>query len=232
MENNIPAICSQEVGGFKLHRKLVAPGIAVYKKMDVNCQGTIRPARPEDLPAVAELLNQTWQGCELYELVSAESLHQFISRTPAYGLNNLLVLQDGDETLPCLGYCDMSKIMRITVESLSLKIRLIGWLVSAAGIFMSMPKSLKYGDRLKQIILTQIGYKDPAHLAVLLRHANNQALQMGVEQMFFICERDHEILKSLRGFIRVNTTYNLYVKNLRQFGLLADRSVFIDGIDL
>jgi N-acetylglutamate synthase-like GNAT family acetyltransferase len=95
-----------------------------------------------------------------------------------------------------------------------------------------MPKSLKPGDVLKQIILTPIGFKDPAHLSALLRHVNNQALQMGIEQIFCICERDHEILKSMSGFIRINTTYNLYVKSFQSCVLRADKPVYIDGIDL
>ena len=55
---------------------------------------------------------------------------------------------------------------------------------------------------------------------------------MGIEQIFCICERDHEMLKCIRGFIRNNTIYNLYVKNFNKFGLKADKPVYIDGIDL
>jgi hypothetical protein len=221
-----------EYSGYKLHKTLVVPGIAVYKEMDVRCKWTVRQIRPEDLPAVAEVLNETWQGFELYAPTSAEGLKQFISRTPRYDYNNLLVLQDGDEILACLGYWDLSKIMRITVEALSLKIRIIGLLVRTAGIFRSMPKSLKPGDLLKQIILTPIGFKDPAYLSILLRHLNNLALQKGIEQIFCICERDHMMLKSMRGFIRVNTTYNMTVKSLQPHGLKADNPVYINGIDL
>lgn len=232
MKNNTPAIRWFEHGGHELHRTLVMPGIAVYKEMDVRCKGTIRQARPEDLPAVAEVLNQTWRGFELYAPASAESLKQFVSRTPGYDFNNLLVLQDGDEILACLGYWDWNRIMRITVESLSLKIRLIGLIVRTAGMFRPMPRSLKSGDILKQIVLTPIGFKDPVHFLALLRHVNNQALQMGIEQIFCICEQDHEMLKSMRGFIRINTTYKLYIKTLQQYGLKADKPVYIDGIDL
>jgi GNAT superfamily N-acetyltransferase len=232
MEDNTPSIRYHEHSGYDLHRTLVVPGIPVYQEMDVRCGGIVRPAGPEDLPAVAEILNETWQGFELYEPTSAEALKQFVNRTPGYELNNLLVLQDGDEIIACLGYWDLSKIMRITVETLSLKIRVIGLLVRTAGIFWHMPKSLKPGDILKQIILTPIGFKDPAHLSALLRHVNNQALQMGIEQIFCICERDHEMLKSMRGFIRVNTTYNLYVKTFQNCVLRADKPLYIDGIDL
>jgi GNAT superfamily N-acetyltransferase len=232
IEDNIPALRWHEHSGYKLHKTLVVPGIAVYKEMNVRCKWTVRQARPEDLPAVAEVLNETWQGFELYAPASAETLKQFVSRTPGYDYNNLLVLQDGDEILACLGYWDLSKIMRITVEALSLKIRMMGLLVRTAGIFRPIPKSIKPGHILKQIILTPIGFKDPACLSILLRHLNNRALQKGIEQIFCICERDHVMLNSLRGFIRVNTTYNMTVKALQQHGLKADNPVYINGIDL
>jgi N-acetylglutamate synthase-like GNAT family acetyltransferase len=230
--DNKPSMRWLEHRGYKLHKKLVVAGMPVYKEMDVLCKESVRQASLEDLPAVAEVLNETWQGFEMYEPVSAQALKHFVSRTPGYSFNNLLVLQDGDEILACLGYWDWGKIMRITVEALSLKIRMMGLIVRAAGLFRPMPRPLKPGDILKQIILTPIGFKDPAYLSVLLRHVNNQALQMGIEQIFCVCDRDPVMLNSMSGFIRINTTCKLYVKPLRQHGLKADKPVYIDGIDL
>ena len=232
IEDNVPALRWHENSGYDVQKKLVVPGLAVYKEMDVPCQGSIRRAGPEDLGKIAEVLNKTWQGFELYTPASAETLKQFVDRTPGYDYNNLLILQDEDEILACLGYWDLSKIMRIRVEALSLKIRLIGSLVRAAGFFRPMPKSLKPGDALKQIILTPVGFKDPAYFSILLRYLNNRALRMGIEQIFCICEQNHMMLKSMRGFIRINTTHNLTVKALQPHGLISDSPAYINGIDL
>lgn len=232
IEDNIPSIRWFESGGYRLHRKLVMPGIPVYKELEIRCNGSIRQAEPEDLPAIAQLLNETWRGFEMYEPTSADGLSQFVRRTPGYDLNNLFVLEDGSDILACLGYWDWRKIMRIKVEALSLKVRFIGLLVGAAGLFKPMPRPIKPGSLLKQIVLTPIGFKDPAHLSALLRHVNNQALQMGIEQIFCICERGHVMLKSMNGFIRINTTNNLYLKKIRGSGISPDKPVFIDGIDL
>lgn len=232
IEDNHPAMRWLEHGGYTLHKKLIVTGLPVYKKMAVLDKANVRPAVPEDLPAVAEVLNETWQGFEMYEPTSAEAIKQFVSRTPGYSFNNLLVLQDGDEIQACLGYWDWSKIARVKVQALSSKIRLIGLIVRAAGLFRPMPEPLKPGDFLKQIILSPIGFKDPAHFAALLRHVNNRAFQMGIKQIFCIGEPDHEMLKSMKRFIRVNTTYNLYVKAFKQEGLRSGKPVYIDGIDL
>lgn len=232
MEGNVPSVRYVQRQGFKLHRTLVMPALAVFKEMDVESRRKVRPIKSEDLVAVADLLNETWKGFELYEPTSADALAQFINRTPAYNFNNLLILEDQGEILACLGFWDWSQVMRITVEALSLKMRMIGLLMAIARIFRPMPRFIKPGDTLKQMMLTPIGFKDPEYLAVLLRYLNNQALRRGIEQMFCVCERDHVLLSSMKGFIRIDTAMNLYIKTIQQNVLIANKPVFIDGIDI
>lgn len=232
LEDNEPSMRWLESRGYKPARKLIIAGLPLYRKMAVSEKGKVRPARQEDLPAIAAIVNKTWQGFEMFEPTSAEAIEQFIMRTPEYDYNNLMVWLEGDQILACLGYWDWRKIMRITVEKLSLKIRLIGMLGRAVGMFKALPAAPKSGDVLKQIVLTPIGFQDPLHLAALLRHLNNRALQMGIEQIFCVCEPDHAILKSMKGFIRINTQLHLYVRSFRGKGLLEDKPVWLDGIDL
>jgi GNAT superfamily N-acetyltransferase len=232
MEGNIPSMRYIERQGFRHHRTLVMPALAVFKEMEVPSGGTIRSTRPEDLTAIAALLNETWHGFELYEPTSADGLTRFIKRTPAYTFDNLFVLEDKGEILACLGFWDWSQVMRITVEALSVKMRMMGLLLAIARIFRPLPRFLKPGDTLKQMMLTPIGFKDPAHLAALLRHVNNLGLKRGIEQMFSVCERDHALLKGMKGFIRIDTAMNLYTKTLQEDVSLPNKPVFIDGIDL
>ena len=232
LENNTPAMRYIENRGFKLHRTVVMPGLSIYKEMVTASGGNVRSARPEDLVALADLLNETWKNFELYGPTSAEGLSQFISRTPGYSIDNILIIEEKGEILAFLGYLDWSQIMRITVETMSFKMRAMGLMVKIASIFRPMPKFIKPGDTLKQIMITLIGFKDPRHLPLLLKHLNNQALQRGIEQIFCICERNHVMLKSLKGFIRIDTAINLYLKNLQQENLISDKPVFIDGVDM
>jgi GNAT superfamily N-acetyltransferase len=232
MRDNKPAMRYVESQGFKLHRTLVMPGIPVFKKMELRLKHAIRPITAEDLEPVAELLNKTWQDFELYEPQSTVGLSQFISRTPAYEFENILVLEDQGEILACLGFWDWSQIVRVTVEALGIKIRMLGLMLRIARVFKGMPKYLKPGDTLKQIMLTPIGFKDPVLLQVLVRYVNNQALLRGVEQIFCICEPRHELLDSLKGFFRFDTAVHLFIKPLQQNIVLTDKPVFINGIDL
>ena len=95
-----------------------------------------------------------------------------------------------------------------------------------------MPRIPKPGDVLKQIVLTPIGYTDVTHLAALMRYVNNRAYSEGIEQIFFICERYHPLLTCLKGFIHIDSMIQLYIKPLCEALLLADKPVFINGLDL
>lgn len=232
LEKNTPAMQYIERCGYNLHRTVVMPCVAVYKKMVTTSGWKVRPVQSEDLSKVVKLLNETWQGFELYEPLSAKGLAQFICRTPGYSFDNLLVLEKGSEILACIGYLDWSQVMRIRVETLNIKMRMVGLMIKAAGIFKSMPKFVEPGDNMKQIMITIIGYKNLSHLSMIIKHLNNLALEKDINQIFCICEKGHEMLKCLKGFIRIDTSINLFVKNLGQEGLNKDRPVFIDGVDM
>ena len=232
MEGNLPSMKLVESLGFKLRRTLVMPALVVYKEMEVPSKGKIRPIVQEDLEAVAKLMNDTWQGYELYEPTSAEGLATFIQRIPAYSFDSLLVLEDQGEILACLGFRDWRQIMRITVIERSLKMRMIGSLVDLVGRFRPMPRGVNAGDTLNQIMLTPIAFREPAHLTALLRCMNNRALSSSIEQIFCICESNHPLLNSMKGFIRINTGVNLYIKPLRPNISISDKPVFVNGIDM
>jgi RimJ/RimL family protein N-acetyltransferase len=229
MEGNLPSIRLLEGLGFKRHRTLLMAVLGIGKVMEVVSEGKVRPAQSQDLAEVAELLNATWQGRELYEPASAETLAQFIRRTPAFSHDDLLVLEEKGEMLACLGGWDWSQVMRVTVKALSRRLQMIGWLLTTTRMAPRFPKP---GDTMRQMMLTLIGFKEPAHLAVLIRYLNNQALRKGIEQVFCICERGDRLLKSMKGFIRVNTALHLYTKSLAQNVSLAGGPVFVNGIDL
>jgi L-amino acid N-acyltransferase YncA len=229
MEKNLPSIKLVESLGFRLQRRLVMPGLPVRKEIVLQPKEKIRAARSEDLKNVAELLNQTWKNHELYEPASAESLSRFISRTPGFSMENVVLFEDKGEILACLGFWDWSRVMKLTLKALNLKFKIIGRLLF---IMRVMPRVLKPGDELNQLMLTLIGYKEPSHLTSLIRYVNNYAFKNGIKQIFCICERNHTMLDSLKGFIRISTDMNLYIKPLKGDVMIGKDPVFIDGIDM
>ena len=231
VEGNLPSIRLFESQGYRMHRALVVPVLLAYKAEDVPSREKIRSITSKDLDAVAELLNQTWQGYDLYEPHTAESLAQLIDRLSAYSFDNLLVLEDRGEILACLGYWDWSQITQITVQAITPRLRMIGLLFDVARLIRPMPRTPMPGTTMKQWSLTPIGFKDPAHLVPLLRFVNNQAVERGVDQICCVCERSHALLGSMKGLFRTDVGLHLLVKPLEQ-ALIGDDPVFLDGIDI
>ena len=232
MEGNFPSIKLFERQGFRPYCELVMPALIVYKEMKIQSSGNIRSATPDDMIAVAELLNTTWQGYELYEPTTADSLSQLIERIPEYDLENILILKDKNGIVACAGFWDWSKITKITVHSLSSRMRMIKLMLDFIRLFRTMPRPPKPGDILKQFVLTPIAFKNPEDLAVLFRYVNNVALKKNIEQIFYICGKDNKMLKSMKGFIHIDTTMYLFIKRLQEDISLNENIVFIDGIDL
>jgi ribosomal protein S18 acetylase RimI-like enzyme len=228
-DGNIPSIKYVESHGYDLRRSVIMPGLAAKKEMEVPPVGTIRPASVRDLEAVSDLMNDTWDGFQLYEPASANSLDCFISRTPAFSIENLLVLEVDGAILSCLGFWELSRIMEVKMLALSWRMKLTGWLLVASRVLPTFPRA---GDTLNQIMLTTIGFREPHHLAPLVRYVNNLAVDRGIQQIFCICERDHALLKSTRGFTRVDTTIHVYIKSLNPALQFGKQPVYIDGIDM
>jgi GNAT superfamily N-acetyltransferase len=232
MEDNLPAMRLFEGQGFKRHRTLVMRGLAIYKEMKIGSYGKVRPMMPEDLPAASELINKTWRDYDLYGATSAEALAQFINRTPGYRLDNLVILENEGEIMGCLGFWDWNQVMRITVKARNLRMQITGLLVDIARNFRPMPRVPRPDESLNQWCLTPIAFKNLQCFVPLLNDVNNKALLRGIGQIFFVCERYHALLESLKGFIRVDTLMHLYLKTIQQGVLIESKPVFVDGIDL
>ncbi len=232
MGGNVPSMRYISREGFQRHRTLVMPGLAVFKEMPVESDYRIRTAVSDDLPAVAGLINETWQDCELYEPKSAEGLQRFITRTPGYDFDNLFLLEEDGNTLACLGFWDWSQVMRIRVERLNTKMRFFNLFTNLARFLLPMPRMPRTGELIKQIMLTPIGFKHSKYLAPILRHINNLAQQKGIGYIYCVCEQGHPLLSSMRGFARIDTAIHVYIKYLRENIILGNKPLFIDGIDL
>jgi len=151
--------------------------------MSTASEKHVRPARPEDLDRLAALANKPWQNYEMYEPLTAEVLSASIKRTPGYDLNIFFDLEENGRILAFLGYLgylgylDWGQIMKITVDAISLKMKVTGAMLKLVDLFKPMPEMIKPGDTLKQIVVTLTGFDDPAHSSLLLKHLNNQMLQ-------------------------------------------------------
>lgn len=232
MEGNKPSMRHIERQGFARHRALTMPSIAVFKEMALTHTESIRHMMPEDVPGVVSLMNDTWKEHEFYEPVTTEEFNRLIERTPEYHYDNIFLLEEAGEIMACLGFWDWSKVTQVTVEKLSLKMHAMSFLINAARIFRPFPRPPRPGSVLKQIVLTPIGFKDIRYIPALLRYVNNRANAEGIEYIFFICERGHPLLSTLKGFVHIDTGMHLYIKPLVKDVALSNKPVIINGLDL
>ena len=233
-EDNLPSMRLFEGLGFARYRTLRAPFLLPYKRMVAPGQGAVRSARPEDLPAIANLLNTTWKDFALFDPFTAERLRETLERMEGFALENLLVLERNSGGIAaCAGYWDWRKITEITVHSLNFRLKAIRSAFRVARLVASVPSLPGPGDALTQWCLTPVGFASPDALRAVLVSLNNLALDEGVGQLFLVGERRSPWFSALRAFFRADTLVHMYVKPLADsFSLPADAPLFLDAVDL
>jgi GNAT superfamily N-acetyltransferase len=232
LEGNTPSVRHVERQGFRRYRTLIMPGIVVFKKMKLPADVKIRSIAPTDYVSVAELLNSSWQDYDFYEPLTANMLEQLFTSSPVYSRDNTFVLEHDGKIAACLGFLDLNRVMKMTVLSLSLKMKVIALLLKTVGKFIKVPKGPSPGDILKYVYLSHLGFKQPGDIALLLKYINNYALDKGIQQIFFLSEDGDPLLTALNGFIHIDTSIHLYVKSMQGILELGNRRVIISGIDL
>ncbi|MFN0071974.1 MAG: GNAT family N-acetyltransferase [Chloroflexota bacterium] len=229
LDDNFASRRTFERQGYRHHRGVSMRVLAVRGSVTIEPRGKVRSAQSDDLAAIAALLNETYRGCELAEPHSAESLEQFFQRTPAMAVEDIRVLERDGAIVACVGVQDWSGVTQITVESLGLRLRVLGWLLTTTRV---LPRFVHPGEVLKQLTLIRIGFRSRADLAVLVRSINNEAYQRGFSQVCCISESSGTLLKSTRGLIGVDNTMQIYLKDVQAGGIVSDGPLYVDGVDL
>lgn len=232
MQGNQPSLGLVAKQGFRPHGQLTMNVLMVYRKMKPARPECLRPARAEDLEALARLQNRTWQGFDFHQPVSPEGLAAFLRRTPGHSLDQLLVYDGGRGPAACLGVWDWGSITRVRVISTTWSMRLKGWLLDALRRWRPLPRVPRPGQELKQWCLTSLGFQSPRKLAALLARVNNLALEQGVNTIFLLAQDAPWVEAALRGFMRVPVVMHLMVKPLAPGAMPSGAPVHLDGIHL
>jgi GNAT superfamily N-acetyltransferase len=232
MEGNVPSMRLIESHGFRRHRTLAIRSYQVYREMEVSFSGSIRTATREDIEALTTLLEETWGQHELYRPRTSRDLEGFIQRTPEFSYENLWIAESNGRIQACAGLWDWSRITRMTLDSQSRMIHVMGWIANVMRLFRPMPRMIRPGETIRQCVLTPIAFQSPVFLEALFASLNNFALSRGNDQMLCVAEPTDPVFSEIRGFIHVDTRLHLYVKPLKEGIELRDGPVYVDGIDL
>ncbi len=212
VEGNTPSLNLFTRQGFHVHRTLTMYGLLVYRQHELPSTYSVRSATAADLDAIARLCNQTWAGRELYLPFNAASLAEFIERTPAYSLDNLLVAEQDGALVACAGYWDWGAITKVTVKAFNQRLRRLATLLRWGGKLFTLPQLPSVGSELRQWIVTPLGMRSPQATNTLLREINNRALSQNIDFVFASADRPHPLSASLKGLFHADTQLSIVVK--------------------
>jgi GNAT superfamily N-acetyltransferase len=144
--------------------RLVLIQVAEYP--EEPARGRTRRAASCDLPAVVELINQTWADYEFHTPLTIDGLLERLAGKPGFSLERLRVVENvAGEIVACAGIWNWSDVQRI-------EMRPAGQGQHAAP-----------GRSLRQWGLSLNGFRSFDDFAHLLRSVNNLASLYGIEQI-------------------------------------------------
>ncbi len=222
-----------ESRGYRARRLLQIKVMMPYQRLAGPETGDLRKAKEADLPEIAELLDRTWRGHQLYQPADAELLADFVRRTPGHGVDKLWLLRERDGSLAaCAGAWDWSAITRLKVVSTTRSLRFWAAVGPVLARFRKFPEFPRGGDQIDQWCLTTIGFRAPSHVATLLRRINDEALAAGVGWVFLLADDEPWLRPALEGHMCGRAATFLYSRSFTK-GVSFDRSpLAVDGIHL
>jgi N-acetylglutamate synthase-like GNAT family acetyltransferase len=232
VDGNLPSMSLFEKQGFSLLKKLKMQVLLPYRKMPLPAGTIIRPATAGDYPAIATLLNRTWQDYNLYRPVTAEGLAAQLAHLPEYQATDLFVLEEGGEITACVGTWDWQKITRLKAVSLTFSLTAIGKTLDLLRLVRPMPRLPKPGQVFKQWCLLPVAFKDIAALKTMLYFINNQALEAGIEQLVNMCDPACPAPQAMQGLFKANSLMQMYIKPLKPGFALDERPVYVNPVDM
>jgi GNAT superfamily N-acetyltransferase len=214
--------------GYVPGRRVVLAALPVFRRMRRWSRALVRPCRDADLPAASALLDATWREHELWEPLSVDSLRR-LGAAPGYLDGTPLLLEDRGGLRACAAVLDRNQVTRVTVRSLSPRLRAMKTVLDLARRVVPAPRVPGPGEAVRQWMVTRVGATDPGSLRELLRVINNMAFERGIHQIFVAFEAGDPLLASFRGLPRVLLGGMLYVKPLEPGVALGAGRVFVDG---
>ncbi len=198
----------KRAGAFKIYLMMV------YEERGLNPGSRVRRAEVEDLEAVSALINETYRGYDFFKPYTWSSLMDYVERLPGFSLDDLYVIEDERGIRACLGYWEYDRVLQFIVEGLTLRHKALATLMGVLGVFMNVPRIPALGEKVSQVFLTPIAYRDALSLGELIKFANNRALGSGVHYLSGATDVDGPLSKVYSSFRHTDTVGHVYVKSV------------------
>jgi ribosomal protein S18 acetylase RimI-like enzyme len=214
-------------------RALTMASLPVYRAMATRSTAgvTIRPFVATDADEVAALAQRTWAGHEMYEPRSGAELLRDLERVPGCGADSLLVLEEQGRIRACAGAWNSSEIERVTIRSLSMRLRATAWALDTVRLMRNAPRVPRPGETLRHWVLKPLGWERVDQLGALFRAVNDRALTDGIGQLFLLSEAKHPMLQALDGFFQVEMGLGWFMLPIAAGAQLGDGPLYVNPTD-
>jgi len=219
MCSNQPSIRLFERWGFSCESVLPITVLVTSAHASTGADHAVRPARPDDLPAIAALRNATWADADYFNPLNAEDLAATIERIPGGSLASLSVLEDGGDIVAAAGFWRWRDVQQITT-------------VSMADYLVGHLPGVRVGESWRHWGLTPVGFRHPDDLRRLLGPLCNTAHQNGIELLGLVTDPDHPISDAVRDLPSFPVAIGLFVKPLTTTLATTNRPVYVDITDI
>jgi hypothetical protein len=186
--------------------------LPVFREPNFRGHCTIRSARPDDLPAIKELVRHQWEGRLFGPNLSGD--------LPDYGWKNalsqghMLVAQRGNGVCGAVAWTDLGDVRRTTVVRYPMKSWPIRALWSAVRLFYRRVADLpKAGEAMRSatVILLEADGDDIRVLRELLVGVRRAQAGQGIHLVQVAGFIGQNVLKALKGMLRVRFCSDVWI---------------------
>jgi GNAT superfamily N-acetyltransferase len=231
LEDNIPSLKLTRKEGFEDIVRFDVHVFLPFRKQSVP--PGVRPATPDDYPALAAMLNGCYREYDFYAPFTAESLAAYITRLPGFAPADLYIAEKNGEIVGCLGCWDYSRVIQGSIIQLSSQLKMIARVFSWLRPFFAVPRVPEIGKTWAYCVAVPIGYKySPADLLPLWRHFNNFAVERGANVIMLPLDPGSEMKKLTKTGLNIKVGLHSLAKTYGDFVLPRGRVVFADPCDI
>ncbi len=169
----------------------------------------IRPARPEDLPRIADLLNRVGRRRNFAPVWSAQSLASLAGSGLAP--EDFLLAEEAGEIAACAALWDQSSRHQAVVRGYAGGLGRLRPLANALAPLTRLPHLPAVGERIPQAAISHLAALDTRRVAPLLAGLRARAVQRGISTLFLGLPSEDPGLAAIRKRMRsVDLATRLY----------------------
>jgi len=229
VEDNLPSINLFSKKGFRKVKDCKTFSLMAYRKQKIARETSIRKMQKSDVDRVANLINEMYRDYNFFTPFKTRDFIGYVRRMPHFGFHNILVFEDNEEIMACLGYWDYNKVRKYIVEKFSFRLKAQIFLMRPMGLFTKMPHIPKQGEPLLSYNLTTLAYKDSESITELIKYMVNLALENEIHFLHIPVDPESQIAAVLSQFRHTAVKLLFFIKSLQQkeFSNLRERKLYI-----